>query len=144
MHTLNSVFFCLILILSEPFFSLSKRHRHAFLWELHARPWALWLPSQHPVEACLFRSDSPVFSPAFFHHVHILCIFMHVVFLHICAYFVFAYFSIFMLIIHMYCIFLICLFVHIPAYLVLHITANFMHFLAYILWHIYPHAYLSI
>ena len=68
--------------------------------------------------------------------VHILCIFMHMVFLHICAYFVFAYFSIFMLIMHIYCIFLVCLFVHIPAYFVLHIAAYFVHISAYLNMHI--------
>ena len=45
---------------------------------------------------------------------------MYMVFLHICAYFVLEYFSIFELIMHICCIILICLFVHIPAYLVLH------------------------
>ena len=59
--------------------------------------------------------------------LHILCIFMLMVRLHICPYFVSPYFSIFMLIVHIYCIFLICLFVHIPAYLVLHIAAYFLH-----------------
>ena len=57
------------------------------------------------------------------------------VFLHISAYFVFAYFSIFMLIRHIYCIFLVCLFVHIPAlaYFVLHIAAYFVHISAYLI-----------
>ena len=64
--------------------------------------------------------------------MHILCIFTHMVFSHICAHFVFAYFSIFMLIMHIYCIFLICLFVHIPAYFILHIPAYLnMHIMAY-------------
>ena len=61
--------------------------------------------------------------------VQILCIFMQMIFLLICEYFVFAYFqvSIFELIMYLYCMFLICLFEHIPAFLVLHIAAYFVH-----------------
>ena len=41
-----------------------------------------------------------------------------------------------MLIMHIYCIFLVCLFVHIPAYFVLHIAAYFVHISAYLNMHI--------
>ena len=50
--------------------------------------------------------------------------------------FSFAYFRIFDLVMHIYCIFLICLFVHIPAYLVLHIAAYSLHIAAYLNLHI--------
>ena len=64
-----------------------------------------------------------------------------------CVHFVFAYFSILCSLcnVHIYCIFLFCLFVHVPAYLVPHIAAYFVHISAYLNLHImaYLPSYIS-
>ena len=61
-----------------------------------------------------------------------LCIWQFCIYVHI----LFCIFQHIMLIMHIYCTFLMCLFEYIPAYLVLHIAAYFVHISAHLNLHI--------